>query len=262
MTIGISVGIELLDATEGPHSMSEAKPKPGFWSPENLKSLFFLILLVLCFRWSIASPYHVPTASMEPTIKVGDRLLAFKLSYGLKIPFTDISVIEWGKPGHGDIIVFRYPKEPQIDYVKRVVGLPGDKIRVEDNSIYINGELQVRKDHNFDRSILGDIADDANRRDLFKENLRGLDHWVMQATPGPYALFQSRFPSDGEFVVPDDSFFVMGDNRDNSTDSRSWGVVPKEYVRGKALFVIWSMYSQESESLPSFRFKRFGHWLI
>lgn len=241
--------------------MSEPKVKPGFWSPENLKSLFFLILLVLCFRWSIASPYHVPTASMEPTIKVGDRLLAFKLSYGLKIPFTDISIIEWENPAHGDIIVFRYPKEPQIDYVKRVIGLPGDRIRVEDNLIYINGKVQARQDHNFDREILTDISDDKARRNLFKENLSGIEHWVMQAKPGPYAMFPSRFPSDGEFIVPKDSLFVMGDNRDNSTDSRSWGVVPVEYVRGKALFVIWSMFSAEGETIPSFRFDRFGHWL-
>ena len=242
--------------------MTEEKKKPGFWSPENLKSLFFLILLVLCFRWSIASPYHVPTASMEPTIKVGDRLLAFKLSYGLKIPFTDTSVVEWGKPAHGDIIVFRYPKEPQIDYVKRVVGLPGDKIRVENNMIFINGKPQKKIDHNFDRSILTDIDDNPEIKNLYREKLENVEHWVLQDKPGPYSVFRSRFPSDGEYTVPQDSLFVMGDNRDNSTDSRSWGVVPMPYVRGKALFVIWSMFSSENETLPSFRFTRFGHWLM
>ena len=106
----------------------DKKQSPGFWSPENLRSIAILIFLIFCFRWSVASPYHVPTASMEPTIKVGDRLLALKLSYDLKIPFTDYSVLEWAKPERGDIIVFRYPRDPDIDYVKRVVGIPGDRI--------------------------------------------------------------------------------------------------------------------------------------
>ncbi|SMF22387.1 signal peptidase I [Pseudobacteriovorax antillogorgiicola] len=241
--------------------MTDEKKKPGFWSPENLRSLFFLILLVLCFRWSIASPYHVPTASMEPTIKVGDRLLAFKLSYGLKIPFTDISVIEWGEPERGDIIVFRYPKDTQIDYVKRVVGKAGDRIRVENNRIFINGKAQEKTDHNHDRDILADIDDNPEIKNLFRENLDGIEHWVLQDKPGPFDVFPSRFPSDGEFTVPEGSLFVMGDNRDNSTDSRAWGVVPLSYVRGKALFVIWSMFSEDGEFLPNFRFQRFGHGL-
>src|SRR6478736_5318169 len=90
--------------------MSDAnKQKPGFWSPENLRQLAVFLVIILAFRWSIAAPYHVPTASMEPTIKVGDRLLAFKLAYDLKVPFTDISLITWGTPKRGDIIVFKYP---------------------------------------------------------------------------------------------------------------------------------------------------------
>src|SRR5476649_2635064 len=99
----------------------QTKEEPGFFSYENLRSLFVLVLIILAIRWSVASPYNVPTPSMEPTIKVGDRLLAFKLAYNLKIPFTDYVVAEWGKPKRGDIIVFRYPNDPDIDYVKRVV---------------------------------------------------------------------------------------------------------------------------------------------
>ena len=136
-----------------------AKNQTSFWSPENLRSILVLIVLIFCFRWSVASPYHVPTASMEPTIKVGDRLLAFKLSYNLKVPFTDVVVWEWGKPERGDIIVFRYPKDPDIDYVKRVVGVAGDEISMVDDILHINGEPQARVDHNFDRDILTDIED-------------------------------------------------------------------------------------------------------
>ncbi len=216
--------------------------------------------LIFCFRWSVASPYHVPTASMEPTIKVGDRLLAFKLSYELKIPFTDTAVFSWGKPQRGDIIVFRYPKDPDIDYVKRVVGLPGDRIRVDNNILYINDVAQTREDYNFDRTILTDIQDNPDIKSLYREKLGDLDHWVIQdrVTSSLYS-FTQKFPDKGDYVVPSDSLFVMGDNRDNSTDSRSWGQVPLSYVRGKALFVLWSMYGREDEFWPHMRWNRFGH---
>jgi len=238
--------------------------KPGFWSPENLRQLGILVLAIFAFRWSVASPYHVPTASMEPTIKVGDRLLAFKLSYDLKVPFTDISLASWGIPKRGDIIVFKYPQNPEIDYVKRVVGMPGDHIKVEANILYINGVAQERTNANGERTILEDITNNPDQKDLFKENLSGLEHWVMQdKNTSPYYDIGRKFPADGEDrVVPENSFFVMGDNRDNSTDSRSWGFVPNSYVRGKALFVLWSWYNLDEDGLwPTVRFNRFGHLL-
>lgn len=240
--------------------MSKSK-KPGFFSPENLKSLFFLVLAVLCFRWSIASPYHVPTASMEPTIKVGDRLLAWKLSYGLKIPFTDYSILEWGTPDYGDIIVFRFPKDTSIDFVKRVVGLPGDRISVRDDKLFINGEEQSLTDANADRSILVDIEDAPNMKDLYLENLKGREHWTIFNKEGDFQTFSNNYPKDGsrEFVVPDDSYFAMGDNRDNSKDSRDWGIVPKDYIRGRALYVLWSFASNPNSLIPNIRFYRFGH---
>ncbi len=242
--------------------MSETKQKPGFWSPENLRQLAILILLIFCFRWSIASPYHVPTASMEPTIKVGDRLLAFKLSYDLKIPFTDYAILSWASPKRGDIIVFRYPKNPDTDYVKRVVGLAGDHIRVQDNILYINDVAQPRTDHDNDRVILEDIQDNPNIKSLSVEKLGDLDHWVMQDKLSSQLFsYSQKFLEKGDYVVPPDSLFVMGDNRDNSTDSRVWGQVPMEYVRGKALFVLWSMFSPDEEAWPRLRWNRFGHVL-
>jgi len=245
--------------------MSEdQKQKPGFWSPENLRQLTIFLVLILAFRWSVASPYHVPTASMEPTIKVGDRLLAYKLAYDLKVPFLDYTLMTWAEPKRGDIIVFKYPKEPDIDYVKRIVGLPGDKIRVENNLLYINGAVQERTDHESDRSILSDIHDNPDIKSLSVEKLGTLDHWVIQdkATNSAFSL-SMKFPTDGtdEYVVPQNSFFAMGDNRDNSTDSRSWGPVPREYVKGKALFVMWSMFSPDDSYWPHFRWDRFGHGL-
>src|SRR5436190_558216 len=111
--------------------------KPGFFSLDNLASLGVLLTIVLMLRWSVASPYHVPTASMEPTIKVGDRLLAFKLAYGFKIPFTEIKVADWDTPRRGDIIVFRYPRDPEIDYVERVVAIAGDELQIIDDILYL-----------------------------------------------------------------------------------------------------------------------------
>ncbi len=241
---------------------SPTAEKPSFFSYENIKSLVILIVIVLALRWSVASPYHVPTASMEPTIKVGDRLLAFKLSYDLKLPFTDIVLLSWGEVEHGDIIVFRYPKDTNLDYVKRVIGLAGDKIQIIDDTIYINGEAQSRVDHNQDRSILTDIEDSKDKKLLFREKLAGQEHWAMLNIPQFRPFAKSNWPPNGgTFVVPENSVFVMGDNRDNSTDSRIWGVVPLSYVRGKALFVIWSVYSPEDSNWPKFRFDRFGHVL-
>lgn len=235
----------------------DTKKDVSFWSPENLRSIIVLVFLIFCFRWSIASPYHVPTASMEPTIKVGDRLLAFKLAYGLKIPFTSIELLNWGKPEHGDIIVFRYPKNPEIDYVKRVVGVAGDKIRFKDDVLYVNGKEQVRTSEGFDRSVLDDIADPKEIKDLYRENLFGVEHWVMQNIPSQKHYISPNWPSpaEGEYIVPENAVFVSGDNRDNSTDSRAWGHVDLSHIHGKAMFVIWSSMDWSP------RFYRFGHVL-
>jgi signal peptidase I len=246
-----------------PSSISGSQEKPGFFSGENLRSLAVLALIIFAIRWSIASPYYVPTASMEPTIKVGDRLLAWKLAYELKVPFTDISLMKWADVKRGDIIVFKYPRNTDIDYVKRVVAVAGDKVQVIDNVLYLNGQAQSRLDHNGDRTILEDIQDSKDYKILFRENLTGLDHWIIQNTPEMGRFATSNFPgTDSEaFTVPEGSVFCMGDNRDNSSDSRVWGVVPLNYVRGKALFVIWSIWSPPQDQWPSLRLNRFGKWL-
>ena len=239
------------------------KEQPPFFSYENFKSLFILAIMIFAIRWSVASPYYVPTASMEPTIKVGDRLLAWKLSYGLKIPFTDTSIIKWADPKRGDIIVFKYPLNPDIDYVKRIVAIAGDTVQLRDDILYINGKAQARVDHNADRSILDDIVDEKDAKIVFRENLEGLDHWVIQNKPEFRRFSRGYWPSPDKppFTVPADSVFCVGDNRDNSSDSRVWGVVPMSYIRGRALFVIWSIWNKPDETFPSFRFDRFGKWL-
>jgi signal peptidase I len=239
------------------------REEPGTFSFENLRSLGLLVILVFAIRWSVASPYYVPTSSMEPTIKVGDRLLAWKLAYGFKIPFTDIALLNWGTPKRGDIIVFKYPSRPEIDYVKRVVAVAGDQIQLMDDTLYINGKPQARTDHNFDRSTIQDIVDEKDYKLLFRENLEGLDHWVMQNKPEYRKTRGAWWPDvDGKpHIVPEDSVFCIGDNRDNSSDSRMWGEVPLSYVRGRALFVVWSIWTPKGEFFPVLRFDRFGKWL-
>lgn len=236
---------------------------PGFWSFENFRSLGFLILIIFAMRWSIASPYHVPTASMEPTIKVGDRLLAYKLAYGLKLPFIDRQILNWGTPQRGDIIVFKYPRDPEMDYVKRVVAVAGDEIQIIDDILHINGKAMERVDHNHDRGILDDIDDHRDLKILYREKLDDREHWTMQNITSARRFTKSNWPAVGAppYKVPENSVFCVGDNRDNSTDSRVWGEVPLDYVRGKALMVIWSIYSPQDAQWPTLRWNRFGHRL-
>lgn len=263
---------------QSPETKTEQVPEkiqPGFWSFENLRSLGLLILFILALRSIVASPYHVPTASMEPTIKVGDRLLAYKLSYRLRIPFYDqldslfdtlgfdipTTLVEWGKPERGDIIVFKYPLNPDVDYVKRVVAIAGDKVQMIDDILHINGNPQRKVDHNHDRSILDDIEDLKEIKQLYRETLMGKDHWVIQNIPSSRRFASRNWHADEPYIVPDDAVFVIGDNRDNSTDSRVWQHVPIDYIRGKALFVIWSFYKPRESNWPEFRFTRFGQKL-
>lgn len=236
------------------------KEEPNFFSYENLRSLFVLVLVILAIRWSCASPYHVPTPSMRPTIEVGDRLLAFKLAYNLKIPFTDYVVFEWSKIKRGDIIVFKYPKDTSLDYVKRVVGIPGDKVRMVDDVLYINGIPQARENRNQDKDKIED-SNQKDIKDLFEENLDGVKHWTMNSLPAMRGPDAANWHAHEDYIVPEGSVLAFGDNRDDSADGRYWGEVPISYVKGKALFVIWSMNTEKDEFLPKIRFNRFFTWL-
>lgn len=255
-------------------SKNNQEVHPKFFSYTNLKSLSVLVIIILAIRWSIGAPYHVPTGSMEPTIKTDDRLFVYKLAYSFKFPFTDYEMYSFSKVQRGDIVVFKYPLDTSIDYVKRVVGLPGDRIRIVRDILYINDKAQERRDNNFDRSILKDINDRTLPKDLFIENLSGLEHWTINNSKNSgYPNSQDTFPCDIDsdkscafkplrhstknFIVPDGHYFFIGDNRDNSEDSRFWGVVPRSYIKGKALIVLWSLYSTKDHFFPSPRFTRF-----
>lgn len=204
----------------------------AFQSIRNSLPFIYLVIALLALRWTVVEPYVVPTGSMEPTLKPGDRLYALKCAYDIRFPFTDWVLINTGEVKRGDVILFRAPRDPSITYVKRAVGLPGDTIELQAGVLYINGEEQP-KELASDRSIMYDIFL-GEEKQLYVENLGGLPHWV---------ILHPQIPQKRDMppiTVPPDHYFAMGDNRDNSLDSRAWGFVPKENLKGKAMFIWFS----------------------
>jgi signal peptidase I len=197
---------------------------------EYARSFFPIILLVLVIRSFIAEPFRIPSSSMVPTLHIGDFILVNKFAYGIRLPVVHDKIMDTGEPERGDVIVFRYPKKPKdmdkpdVDYIKRVVGLPGDRVGYFDKTIYLNGE-PIQQD-----------VQPAEEQDLpgyFETRFEYLGddgHLIV--------VDHDKRPMEGEMVVPDGHYFVMGDNRDNSNDSRYWGTVPEENLVGKA-FLIW-----------------------
>ena len=168
---------------------------------------------------------------MLPTLHVGDFILVNKFTYGIRLPVVNRKVIPLGNPARGDVVVFRYPPNPSVDYIKRIVGLPGDRISYRDKVLRINGK-QVALER------IGGIAENSNGRRVlrFMETLGEHRH--------PIQWLVDRPSADGEVVVPQGHYFVMGDNRDNSRDSRFWGFVPDGNLVGKAFF-IWMSWDGE-----------------
>jgi signal peptidase I len=195
---------------------------------EYCKSFFPVILAVLLLRSFLVEPFRIPSGSMMPTLLVGDFILVNKYAYGIRLPVLNTKIIEIGAPRRGDVVVFRYPKDPSVDYIKRVVGVPGDRIGYYDKTLHINGEAIAQvPDGVYVGKGSGVSMSGAGMR---REDLGDVQHQilVMPRTPG----------LEGEYVIKENEYFVMGDNRDNSNDSRYWGPVPEQNLVGKA-FRIW-----------------------
>lgn len=205
---------------------------------EYARSFFPIILVVLVLRSFLVEPFRIPSGSMMPTLLAGDFILVNKFSYGIRLPVTDTKIIDVGSPRRGDIMVFRFPEDPSVDYIKRVIGLPGDRIRYEDKTLYINGEKieqQYRGEYTGVGAGLG-----MSGASLRTENLGEQEHEIL--------VQNRRRIAEGEWVVPEGHYFAMGDNRDNSNDSRFWGAVPEGNLVGRA-FMIWMSWDSASSSV-------------
>lgn len=176
---------------------------------EYTKSILIALVLALIIRTFIVQAFVIPSGSMKETLMIGDRILVNKFLYGITIPFTDIHFLKIRQPARGDVVVFVYPKDPSQDFIKRVIGVPGDKIRIVDKKVYVNEQLY------------------ANPHE------QHTDGRIIPAAMSPR-------DNMAEITVPTDSYFVMGDNRDNSYDSRFWGFVKGESIKGPAILKYWS----------------------
>jgi signal peptidase I len=233
---------DLRDEEQGPPG--RGRVLAWFW--DLLKTWGPALLTVLVIRSVVAEPFRIPSGSMVPTLEIGDYILVSKFAYGVHFPFTHYKIVPLGQPEHGDIIVFKYPEDPSIDYIKRVVGLPGDQIMVRDNVLYVNTVKQEKQ--YLDRYQFVDDNCQPEGAKLYQEDLDGTRHLILNSMG--YAMPLSEY---GPTTVATDSVFVMGDNRDNSSDSRRWGTVPMQNIKGKAL-VVWLSYDHcEGGSVGPFR---------
>ncbi len=198
---------------------------------EYSKSFFPVLLIVFLLRGFIVEPFRIPSGSMLPSLYIGDFILVNKFAYGIKLPVLNKKIVDLDQPARGDIVVFRYPRDPNLDYIKRVIGLPGDHIAYYNKVLYVNGK-PVERD--FTGQYKGPGQTFANE---YTEKLEGVEHAMLLLPARPNNL-------QGEYIVPESMFFVMGDNRDNSNDSRVWGPVPESNLVGRA-FMIWMHYSDE-----------------
>jgi signal peptidase I len=194
---------------------------------EYLEPILIAVLIALFIRAFVVQAFKIPSSSMEPTLLVGDYLLVNKFIYGLRIPYTNIKVFQYKKPQRGNIIVFIYPKDPTKDFIKRVIGTEGEKVQIIHSKIYINDRL----------------IDDP------------WGHFQINQQLGYFPMMENF----GPVVVPKDSLFVMGDNRDNSQDSRFWGYVNLNAVLGKALIIYFSWNGNAENLFDQVRWSRIGN---
>ena len=205
---------------------------------EYTEAMVMALVVALILRTFVIQAFKIPSGSMIPTLKIGDHLMVWKLPYGFIIPFTDAKLFPMTSPKRGDIVVFKYPEDPSKDFIKRIVAVPGDTLEIRGDEVSINKKvLPHRKIGTYQL----DNPDFGTREayDLIDEDLDGVKHWIIQI---PRRL-RKDIPST---VIPAGKYFMMGDNRDNSQDSRYWGLVDFNQIRGKALFIYWSFGSKES----------------
>ncbi|HLT99221.1 MAG TPA: signal peptidase I [Burkholderiaceae bacterium] len=248
----IEPSIAGLDKAEAARLRQEAYDKanrPPWWV-EYCTSFFPVIVVVFLLRSFLFEPFRIPSGSMLPTLQNGDLILVNKYEYGVRLPIIDRKVMEMGDPARGDVVVFRYPVDPSIDYIKRVVGVPGDTVEYRDKTLFVNGQ-RVEAERSGDYYE----PDRSSYVGRYTENLGGVSHEIllnrqqrqsyMPISNFPYRENCSYNNGSVRCTVPPGHYFMMGDNRDNSLDSRYWGFVPDDHIVGRA-FLIWMNFSEPS----------------
>ncbi len=203
------------------------------------RSFFPVFFIVLLLRSFLVEPFRIPSGSLEPTLLVGDFVAVNKFAYGLRLPVLEKKVVSLANPKTGEIAVFRWPPEPSYDYIKRVIGLPGDHISYHNKILTINDQeaKQTFVEYTIDESSGKAVA-------KYKELLNGKEHFI---------FIRDDIPAvDFDVVVPAGNYFMMGDNRDDSADSRFWGFVPDSYLRGKA-FLVWMSWNSKTDNVRWFK---------
>lgn len=227
--------------------------KPGDKEPllvEYSRSFFPVILAVFMLRSFLVEPFKIPSGSMMPTLLVGDFILVNKYTYGIRLPVANVKVLDVNQPKRGEVMVFRYPKDTSLDYIKRVVGTPGDRIVYKNKHLFVNGEpvpMTRNGEYEYTKAGLNHVVTQLN-----EEILNGHKHAVLlqpESEPVRVGDVDNAYPKRENCVyneegfsctVPDGMYFMMGDNRDDSNDSRYWGFVPDRNIVGKAFFVWWN----------------------
>jgi signal peptidase I len=277
-------------------SKEKVKKTSGQIVKEYAQALFYAVLLAIVIRGFLFEPFKIPSESMLPTLLVGDHIFVKRFAYGLRVPFTKYWLTEFDGPQRGDIVVFNYPENERIDFIKRVMGLPGDTITMKDGVLFINGKeiiyqsFEPTKATEANACVMS-LSDDSQKivpknlqpfpfflkNKRFEEKLETLDnglvHMVQRSRDNPINM-------NFEITVPERSYFVMGDNRDLSHDSRFWGFVPRENLKGKAIYIWLALDNEKTHCagnffepfyvnvgqtkilIPNVRWDRFGREII
>lgn len=217
--------------------------EPGFVI-EQARSFFPVFLSVLLLRSFLIEPFRIPSGSLEPTLRVGDFVAVNKFAYGVRLPVLEKKILDVQQPKTGEIAVFRWPPDPSFDYIKRVIGVPGDKISYHHKVLIINGVEAKQK-------FIGYTVDESSGHTVaeYEEQLGVGKHAIFIRPDAP--------ATDFDIVVPQHQYFMMGDNRDDSADSRFWGFVDDTFLRGRA-WMVWMSWNSQKMNV---RWSRLGHWI-